>query len=305
MAVALLVLLGSAASASAEGIPLSFESGTTVQGQPAGLAQVSSIDLVSGYGARQFRLVLRSVAEQQFSAFWVNQGRTFVVDVRNTYTPFRGTAVGEMQVTAVSAVRASQFLDAPIAIARVELDVVGSYGSSTRWVGGDLEITFYPGSPGISGTGTTPPRTTTTDIEPATPGTTGTPDTPPARVDPVTGDIVPPPVNTSPTGGRDNPFDPLLKPPVNVDMTDVQSRALPDVEALSLTGLVHRPDDPGESIALLRDVNGMTYRLKPGSRVKFGYVTQITETEVVCLLDRYGRRYEHKLSLPPDGQSEE
>lgn len=306
LAAALVLWLMSAATASAGGIPLSFEHGSTVRGQPAEVAQVSSIDLVPGFGPRQFRLVIRSVAEQPYSVFWVNQGRTFVLDVRNTYTPFRGRAVGELQVTAVSSVRASQFLEAPMAIARVELDLKDSFASAARWIGSDLEITFYPGTPEFMGTGRTAPGTATTGDEPGTPGTpTGRVDPATGRVDPAIGGIVPPPPTTSRTGGRDNPFDPLLKPPENVDMTDVLSRELPDVETLSLTGLVHRPDNPGDSIALLRDTTGMTYRLKRGSRVRFGYVTEITETEIVCLLDRYGRRYEHRLSLPPDDRSEE
>lgn len=265
------------ASAYPQSIPPSQPSASV---QPSELVRITSIDLEAAPSSRRFKLVIRSAANRPYATFWVRGGRTLVIDLRNAYTPFRGRAVGELQVPAVAEVRASQFLEREMPIARIELDLTDSYAASAEWVGNDLEIAFEPGTPGFVGTGRT--------REPAK--LAGAP--PPAgeRARPARPE------------GRDNPFDPLLKAPGNIDMTNVLTRDLPDVETLILTGIVYRSDNESESIALLRDANGLTYRLKKGDRVKFGFVAGISQNEIVCRLDRFGRVYEFKLSLdiPPE-----
>jgi hypothetical protein len=252
------------------------------------LAQVSSINFVAGISPEHFKVVIHSEAERQFATFWVRNGRTLVTDIRDTYTPFRGRAVGEMQIPSVAEVRASQFLEKDAPIARIELDLTRDYAATAVWIGTDLEISFQPGTPGFVGTGSTREPSGRPAGEP------GVEAGPPGTVPPGAQVGVLP-------GGRTNPFDPLLKAPENVDLTNVLARDLPDVETMTLTGTVIRTDDPAASIALLRDANGLTYRLKKGDRVKYGFVSEIRQNEIVFQLDRFGRVYEFKLTL--DGPS--
>jgi hypothetical protein len=266
------------------------------QGPSSGPVQVTSAALLPGPTPQTFTLRLSCESVCEYATFWVGAGRTFVVDVRNAYTPFRGQAVGELNVSGVHAVRASQFLEAPEPIARFELETAGGLATVARWVGHDLEIAFGPGDYTFRGTGRTQPPGSGAAAVPA-PGAV-----PPAAQTP------PPAVAAAAdttraasgyrAGGRDNPFDPLLKPPENpVDRTRLELRDLPDSEGLTLTGIVFLEDRPSESVALLRDAAGFTYRFHKGDRVKFGVVTQITKSEIYFALDKYGRQYEFKLSL--------
>jgi len=248
------------------------------------LAQISSINFVAGISPDHFKLVIHSEAERPFAAFWVSNNQTLVTDIRDTYTPFRGRAVGEMQIPAVVEVRAEQFLEREAPIARIELDLTRQYAVTAVWIGSDLEISFQPGRAGFVGTGYVE--------EPS-----GLPGAPPGA------EALPPGAQppVALPGERLNPFDPLLKAPANVDLTNVLTRDLPDVETMTLSGIVFRNDNPAESIALLRDPNGLTYRLKRGDRVKYGFVTEIRQNEIVFQLDRFGRVYQFILSL--DGPS--
>ncbi len=250
--------------------------------QPEDLVQISSINFEAGATPQRFKLVIHSAEERPYATFWVWGSRTLVVDIRDTYTPFRGRAVGEMQIPTVAEIRASQFLEKDAPIARIELDLTQDYAAAAVWVGNDLEIWFQPGEPGFVGTGRTREPSGLQPVQPIE--GTG----PPA---------VMPPGAPAAQAGRINPFDPLLKAPENVDLTNVLNRDLPDVETMTLTGTVIRTDDPAASIALLRDANGLTYRLKNGDRVKYGFVTAIRQNEIVFKLDRFGRVYEFKLSL--------
>ena len=267
--------------------------------EPAATAvQVTSAALVPGLTAETFTLRLTCQAPRDYATFWAHEGHTFVLDVRDAYTPFRGSAVGELNVPGVSAVRASQFLEGAEPIARFELDTDGGLAAYARWVGSDLEVHFGPGDYNFRGTGRTrPPGSgTAAPVRPTEPET-GTPVPPPSVTQPATGDTA---RATGPgyrTGGRDNPFDPLLKPPTGVNPTLLETRQLPDVESMTLTGIVFLEDRPAESVALLRDASGYTYRLRLREPVRFGLVTRITRTEIFFALDKYGRQYEFKLSL--------
>ncbi len=108
------------------------------------------------------------------------------------------------------------------------------------------------------------------------------------------------PLTVPPTGGRENPFDPILKPAEGVDLTNTQERPLPDAEELILTGIVFDKENPDETAALLRTSQGATFRLRKDDRVQYGFVSQITVQEIVFSLDIYGRRKEVRLTLPPN-----
>jgi hypothetical protein len=252
------------------------------------MVQVSSVELVRQPGS-SFQLVVHLDRARDHVVFWVADGRTAVVDIREAYTPYRGRAVGAIAAPAVTEVRASQFLDEELPIARFELDLSGSFTGTSRWVGSDLYVYFQPGAPGFRGTGnmTEAARTTAEAAAGSEVTPTGT-ETAAAA-----------PTSVATPGGRVNPFDPLLKPPEGIDQTIVLERELPDAETLTLTGIVYREDAPATSVATLRDGNGLNYRLKQGDRVKYGFVRRITRYEIVFELDKYGRRYEHSITLRP------
>jgi hypothetical protein len=266
------------------------------QGPGSGPVPITSAALVPGPTPQTFTLRLSCESVCEYATFWVGAGHTFVVDVRNAYTPFRGQAVGELNVSGVQAVRASQFLEAPEPIARFELETAGGLASIARWVGKDLEIAFGPGDPTFRGTGRTrPPGSGAAAVPPPVSTPPAVQTAPPAAA--AAADTTRPAPGYRAVG-RDNPFDPLLKPPANpIDRTRLELRELPDSEVLTLTGIVFLEDRPAESVALLRDAAGFTYRLRKGDQVKFGLVTLITKSEIHFALDKYGRQYEFKLSL--------
>jgi len=223
-------------------------------------------------------------------AYWVD-GRTFVLDLRETYTPYRGENVGALQTPDVAAVRASQFLDRDGWIARIEIDVTDSKQAAAAWTGSSLDVRFAPGSPEFRGTGRTRPPAARTQA--AARATEPAQATAPEQEAEAAGQAG----TRYQRGLRENPFDPLLKPS-EADMTNVLERPLPNAEALTLTGVVYLESDPDQSTALFRDAQGLTYRLQVGDRVQFGYLTRITRTEVVFTLDKYGRRIEVRLPVP-------
>ncbi len=258
------------------------------QDQPV---EISSVELHPGQSSRMFTLRVRCSRVAEFTSFWVG-GRTFVLDIRNAYTPFRGDATREWGPLSVGAVRASQFMESPVPIARIEIDVLFDVGSAVRRSGSDLEVSFGPPGPAFPAAGGWMPPPGTTGAAAAAPPDTGT-------VEPLD---QPPAVRpTIPlTGGRENPFDPVLKPAEEVDRTNTQERPLPDAEKLILTGIIFNEENAEETVALLRNNQRSTFRLRKGDRVLYGFVSQITVKEIVFSLDIYGRRKEVRLALPPN-----
>ncbi|MFO7769485.1 MAG: hypothetical protein R6W82_11105 [bacterium] len=258
---------------------------------PQGTAEVTAVELYPGSDPGTFALRIRVDEPREYVSYWVS-GSTFVVDLRDTYTPYRGQNVGALETPDVQAVRASQFLDRDGHIARIEIDVAGSKSAEAAWSGSSLDVRFAPGSPEFRGTGRTRPPAAEVGVPRERPAEQAAAASGEQREQ-----VDQPPGARYQRGLRENPFDPLLKPS-EADMTNVLERPLPNAEALTLTGVVYREDDPGQSTALFRDAQGLTYRLKVGDRVRFGYLTRITATEVVFTLDKYGRRIEVRLPVP-------
>lgn len=282
-AVTVIILLGSSAVTSVA---------AQQQVQPA---EISSVELHPGRSSRMFTLRVRCSRFAEFTAFWVG-GRTFVLDIHNTFTPFRGDAAREWAPLNVGAVRASQFMENPIPIARIEIDVLFDVGSVVRRSGGALEVSFGPSGPAFPAAGgwVPPSGTGTETVAPPDTGTVALPIPIPSDQSPAVRPTVPL------TGGRENPFDPILKPVEGVDLTNTQERPLPDAEELVLTGIIFDVDNPAETTALLRTGQGATFRLRIDDRVMYGFVSQITAQEIVFSLDIYGRRKEVRLALPPN-----
>jgi len=256
--------------------------------------EISSVELHPGRSSRMFTLRVRCSSTAEYTSFWVGR-RTFVLDIRDAYTPFRGAAAREWAPMNVSAVRASQFMESPVLIARIEIDVLSDVGSVVRRSGNALEASFGPPGPGFPAAGGWLPSPGTGTETVAPPPDTGTVTLPiPSDQPPAVRPAVPM------TGGRENPFDPILKPAVDVDLTNTQERPLPNSEELNLTGIIFNEENPEETIALLRSGQGSTFRLKKDDRVLYGFVSQITVKEIVFSLDIYGRRKEVRLALPPN-----
>ena len=261
--------------------------------------EISSIELHPGQSAQMFMLRIRCSLAPEFTSFWVG-GRTFVLDIRNAYTPFRGEAAREWSTIHVGAVRASQFMESPVPIARIEIDVLVDSGSMVRRTGNDLEVSFGPPGPAFPAAGGWNPLPGTTGAaalvtyQPVSPAAVDSS----AAIQPEKPSAIEPVVPR--TGGRENPFDPILKPTEDVDRTNTQIRPLPDAEILTLTGISFNAEKPEETLALLRDGQGANFRLKKGDRVLYGFVSAITAKEIVFSLDIYGRRKEVRLALPPN-----
>jgi hypothetical protein len=256
--------------------------------------QVTSVELVPGVVPDTFTLRVRTDGQGDHAAFWVAD-RTFVLDLRDAYTPFRGEAVGELSIPRVHRIRASQFMEETLAIARFEIDVEGPLGATVRQQGGDVEVYFAPGTPEFQGTGrTAPPVVAQRPTVPTVPPPTA------AAIPPVAAAIdtavAERPPEVYQRVGRPNPFDPLLRIEV-VDRTVTETRPLPDAQTLVLTGIVYIESNPSQSTALFRDAQGFTYRLTRGDRVQYGFLTEITRTEVLFTLDRFGRKMEVRLTI--------
>jgi len=61
---------------------------------------------------------------------------------------------------------------------------------------------------------------------------------------------------------------------------------MPTIDALNLVGVLHSED--GKSAALMEDLDGIGYILKPGDRVKNGYVGQIDDQGISFQINEYG-----------------
>ncbi|GEM_PF-1587366 len=261
----------------------------------AQLSDVTQIELIPGLSAGTFTLLVHCPSERDYTWFWARE-KTLVIDIRNTYMPFRGHALGELAVSGVTAIRASQFMEGPIPVARVEMDVDQDMGVEARWVESGLEILCGPPGPAIPA-----PTLARRPDQPAPVRPETEPGGPPTE--PVT---VPTPA-TAPAdsarqvlyarAGRVNPFDPLLKPTENVDFSNTQTRPLPDAERLTLEGISFVEGRPEQCVALVRDTRGLHYHLKQGDRVRYGYVSEVGPDEVVFQLDIYGRKKEVRLKL--------
>lgn len=245
------------------------------------LVDVSTIELLKGLTPGTFALRIRCDKIREYHYFWV-ENRTFVLDIRQAYMPYRGHALGELQAPEVAAIKASQFMEGPIPIARIEVEVRGPMGADAWWTSTGLEVFFGPVRPGYTGTARTGmpgagavEAVRPTDVtEEMKPPTSVTPDQRPAVR----------------AGERINPFDPLLKAQEGVDLTNTITRPLPDAELLTVTAISYLENRPDDSVAILRDGQGRNYLLKKGDRVRFGYVSSIGPKEVVFSLDKYGRR---------------
>ncbi|MFC1628802.1 hypothetical protein ACFL3H_06780 [Gemmatimonadota bacterium] len=251
------------------------------------IIDVTSIELIESRSPESFILLIRCTRQREVNWFWA-VNTTLVLDVRLTYMPFRGEALGDLLLREVSSVRASQFMEGRIPIARIEVDVRTPKGIDVRWTDEGIEVTFGPPGPPI------PAPTLAGRLTPAAVPERQTP--PPAAVDTIAAEPESTLVEEAPGrqyeyrhGARINPFDPLLKPPGEVDQTNTLTRPLPDAEQLQLTGISWLENRPDDCVALLRDVNGMNFRLKRGDRVKFGYVSEIGPKEISFVLDIYGR----------------
>jgi len=270
---------------------------SVVGGQQGDVVDITSIELIRGFSENQFTLLVRCDTRRESNWFWV-RNTTFVLDIRRAYMPFRGQALGQLLLSQVSAVRASQFMAGVIPVARVEIDVTSEKGVEVRWTSEGIEVMFGPPGPAIPA----PTRIGTTEPGPVQ----ATPATPPPD-QPVA--AIPESLATAEAAGqalqyqagtRVNPFDPLLKPPdETVDLTNTLTRPLPDAEQLTLNGVTWRENRPDDSIALLRDGDGRNYRLKKGDRVKYGFVSHIGEGEIIFVLDIYGRHKVVTLKINP------
>lgn len=66
----------------------------------------------------------------------------------------------------------------------------------------------------------------------------------------------------------------------------IRSNKIPNIETLFLVGVLKSTD--GKSSALLEDIDGIGYILKPGDRVKNGYVAQINNEAIYFQINEYG-----------------
>ena len=66
----------------------------------------------------------------------------------------------------------------------------------------------------------------------------------------------------------------------------IRSNKIPNIETLYLVGVLKSTD--GKSSALLEDIDGIGYILKPGDRVKNGYVAQISNEAIYFQINEYG-----------------
>jgi hypothetical protein len=87
------------------------------------------------------------------------------------------------------------------------------------------------------------------------------------------------------SGDAADPFSSLIR----LDKTSRRNMDLsrmPTIDALNLVGVLHSED--GKSAALMEDLDGIGYILKPGDRVKNGYVGQIDDQGISFQINEYG-----------------
>ena len=141
--------------------------------QAPDVIDITSIELIQGLQPESFVLLVRSREEREASWFWA-RSNTFVLDIKKAYNPYRGEALGEMLLPGIRAVRASQFLEGEVPVARIEVDVETEKGVRTVWTAEGVEVHFGPPGPPI------PAPTLAGRVTPPAGETTGTP--PPATV---------------------------------------------------------------------------------------------------------------------------
>ncbi len=92
-------------------------------------------------------------------------------------------------------------------------------------------------------------------------------------------------IKYTPANSRD-PFASLInKEPVSSEAAFSQNR-IPDVETSRLVGVLE--SDEGQNRALLEDMDGYGYILKPGDKVKKGYISKIYSDKALFQLFEYG-----------------
>jgi len=82
-----------------------------------------------------------------------------------------------------------------------------------------------------------------------------------------------------------DPFETLLKESTK-GRKSVDLNRIPSVEGLNLVGILELEVGPGA--ALMQDLDGIGYILKPGDRVQNGYVAQVDEQAVYFEINEYG-----------------
>ncbi|MCP4568566.1 MAG: hypothetical protein GY841_13395 [FCB group bacterium] len=86
-------------------------------------------------------------------------------------------------------------------------------------------------------------------------------------------------------GGSRDPFKSLINE-VGSYKGAIDLSRIPNIETLYLVGILE--SDEGKSSALMEDIDGIGYILKPGSRVKNGYVAQIDDRAIYFQINEYG-----------------
>ncbi len=243
----------------------------------ADLVDITSIELIRGYSEDQFTLLVRCNIWRETNWFWVHH-RTFVLDIRQAYMPFRGQALGQLLLSQVGGVRASQFMEGINPIARIEIDVIKEKGVEVWWTTEGIEVMFNIPGPSVpsptptgrtdrgptSTTAVTPPPTTPVSETPvpetAVPETLVTeapvPETPvsetPVSTTPdSTAQVSTPPISTQPEStvtevpaGRELPY----RPGTRVNPFDPLLKPLDDT--VDLTNTLTRPLPNAEALQL-------------------------------------------------------
>jgi len=86
-------------------------------------------------------------------------------------------------------------------------------------------------------------------------------------------------------GNPRDPFESLISPDKkkkgNIDL-----KSIPNIETLNLVGILE--PESGKGAALMEDLDGIGYILRPGDRVRNGYVAQIDESAIYFQINEYG-----------------
>lgn len=82
-----------------------------------------------------------------------------------------------------------------------------------------------------------------------------------------------------------DPFETLLRESVQ-GRKSIDLNKIPNVEGLNLVGILEAEVGPGA--ALMQDLDGIGYILKPGDRVQNGYVAQVDDQAVYFEINEYG-----------------
>lgn len=87
------------------------------------------------------------------------------------------------------------------------------------------------------------------------------------------------------TGSMRDPFETLIDLG-NGNLGGIEVNRIPNIEVLSLVGIIEAPNRKGA--ALMEDHEGIGYILKPGDRVRNGYVAQVDKKAVYFHINEYG-----------------